>query len=352
MSPLFNVRLPFNFNSPYQARETSQTSGAAYFVSLSTFLRDYLYIPLGGNRGGPVRRYLNLATTMVLGGLWHGASWSFVVWGALHGAYLMINHGFRAVLGERAPHRWEASPIYGGASWALTLGAVVVGLGFLPRRDPVAARCKSSMPCSVGRARPTRHQLIFGTKACICKRGPSGLALGLAALFAPSSNRIVRWLSDRFVQPTALRSAATGAALTLVAMLLVVNVTRSTVRRVHLPQFLMPGRLLSVLFGMAGALLACELVLQALPVSSATARDYYMDPQVLSYPPGHRWHGDGMGSASNAQTLRANNFGFASEIDFVPDPQAVAFIGDSYVEASMLGAADRPGAQLARAAQG
>ncbi|MBK9234554.1 MAG: hypothetical protein IPO19_00210 [Rhodoferax sp.] len=111
----------------------------------------------------------------------------------------------------------------------------------------------------------------------------------------------------------------------------------------------MHSRLLSVLFGMAGALLACELVLQALPVSSATARDYYMDPQVLSYPPGHRWHMATGWDLRNAQTLRANNFGFASEIDFVPDPQAVAFIGDSYVEASMLGAADRPGAQLARA---
>ena len=63
-------------------------------MTLSQFLRDYLYIPLGGNRRGPWLRYVNLAITMLLGGLWHGAAWTFVVWGALHGAYLCINHGW------------------------------------------------------------------------------------------------------------------------------------------------------------------------------------------------------------------------------------------------------------------
>jgi len=114
----------------------------------------------------------------------------------------------------------------------------------------------------------------------------------------------------------------------------------------------MRSGLVSVVLGMVGALLACELVLQALPVSSATARDYYVDPQVLSYPPGHRWRMATGWDLRNAQTLKANNFGFASEVDFVPNPQAVAFIGDSYVEASMLDTVDRPGPQLARALGG
>ena len=61
-------------------------------MTLSQFLRDYLYIPLGGNRRGPALRYLNLMVTMLLGGLWHGAAWTFVIWGALHGLYLSINH--------------------------------------------------------------------------------------------------------------------------------------------------------------------------------------------------------------------------------------------------------------------
>ena len=61
-------------------------------MSLSRFLRDYLYIPLGGNRRGKLRRYINLMITMLLGGLWHGANWTFLIWGGLHGLYLIINH--------------------------------------------------------------------------------------------------------------------------------------------------------------------------------------------------------------------------------------------------------------------
>jgi len=63
-------------------------------MTLSNFLRNFLYIPMGGNRKGPVRRYVNLAATMLLGGLWHGASWNFVFWGLLHGFYLSVNHAW------------------------------------------------------------------------------------------------------------------------------------------------------------------------------------------------------------------------------------------------------------------
>jgi alginate O-acetyltransferase complex protein AlgI len=86
---MFGLRIPQNFNSPYRA------TGIADFwrrwhISLSRWLRDYLYIPLGGNRRGEVRTYVNLLVTMVLGGLWHGASWTFVVWGAYHGVLLAL----------------------------------------------------------------------------------------------------------------------------------------------------------------------------------------------------------------------------------------------------------------------
>ena len=84
LSWMFNIRLPFNFDSPYKALNISEF-WRRWHMTLSAFLRDYLYVPLGGNRKGPVRRYVNLALTMLLGGLWHGAAWTFVVWGALHG---------------------------------------------------------------------------------------------------------------------------------------------------------------------------------------------------------------------------------------------------------------------------
>ena len=94
LSLMFNVRLPLNFNSPYKATNMIDF-WRRWHMTLSAFLRDYLYFALGGNRKGSVRRYANLAATMLLGGLWHGAGWTFIVWGGLHGLYLMINHGWR-----------------------------------------------------------------------------------------------------------------------------------------------------------------------------------------------------------------------------------------------------------------
>jgi alginate O-acetyltransferase complex protein AlgI len=87
---LLGVRFPLNFNAPYKAHNI-QDFWRRWHISLSTWLRDYLYVPLGGNRKGAVRTYVNLFVTMVLGGLWHGANWTFVVWGALHGAALAIH---------------------------------------------------------------------------------------------------------------------------------------------------------------------------------------------------------------------------------------------------------------------
>lgn len=91
---LFGVRLPLNFASPYKATSVIDF-WRRWHMTLSRFLRDYLYIPLGGNRKGEPRRYLNLFLTMLLGGVWHGAGWTFVLWGALHGIYLTIDHGWR-----------------------------------------------------------------------------------------------------------------------------------------------------------------------------------------------------------------------------------------------------------------
>ncbi|MCS5712309.1 MBOAT family O-acyltransferase [Candidatus Berkiella aquae] len=97
---LFGIKLPLNFYSPYKAKSIIDF-WHRWHMTLSSFLRDYLYIPLGGNRKGPVRRYVNLIITMLLGGLWHGANWTFVLWGMLHGLYLTINHGWRWLFGQR-----------------------------------------------------------------------------------------------------------------------------------------------------------------------------------------------------------------------------------------------------------
>lgn len=99
ISLMFNIKLPINFNSPYKALSI-QDFWRRWHMTLSRFLRDYLYIPIGGNRKGNVRTYVNLITTFLLGGLWHGAGWTFIIWGLLHGIALAI-HRFWQSLGFR-----------------------------------------------------------------------------------------------------------------------------------------------------------------------------------------------------------------------------------------------------------
>ncbi|QUS38042.1 MBOAT family protein [Tardiphaga alba] len=102
VSLLFGVRLPLNFDGPYRA-SSIQDFWRRWHITLSMWLRDYLYIPLGGNRAGLARTYLNLFATFLLGGLWHGAAWTFVAWGALHGAACCIQKAWQAA-GFRLPY--------------------------------------------------------------------------------------------------------------------------------------------------------------------------------------------------------------------------------------------------------
>jgi len=91
---LFGIKLPINFNSPYKATNIIQF-WRCWHITLSHFLRDYLYIPLGGNRRGKIRSYVHILITMLLGGLWHGANWTFVLWGGIHGIFIFLNHFWR-----------------------------------------------------------------------------------------------------------------------------------------------------------------------------------------------------------------------------------------------------------------
>lgn len=122
---LFGVRLPLNFNSPYKALNISDF-WRRWHMTLSRFLRDYLYIGLGGNRKGPLLRYRNLMLTMILGGLWHGAGWTFVIWGTLHGIYLVAQHGWSHVM----PRAVSSMRLYAGFAWVMTFLAVLVGWVF------------------------------------------------------------------------------------------------------------------------------------------------------------------------------------------------------------------------------
>lgn len=131
---MFGVRLPVNFNSPYQACSMI-AFWRRWHMTLSRFLRDYLYFPLGGNRKGPIRQQLNLFVVMLLGGLWHGAGWTFILWGGLHGIYLAVNHLWLAWRSPALAARLWMRLV----SWLLTFLAVTVAWTLFRAADLASA---------------------------------------------------------------------------------------------------------------------------------------------------------------------------------------------------------------------
>ena len=124
LSRIFGIKLPENFNSPYKATNIIEF-WRRWHMTLSRFLRDYLYIPCGGNRKGPGRHYTNIMITMLLGGLWHGAAWTFVFWGGLHGLFLVINHLWRAGRELLRQDLGQSSPVGQIVSRTITLLAII-----------------------------------------------------------------------------------------------------------------------------------------------------------------------------------------------------------------------------------
>ncbi|HYF34122.1 MAG TPA: MBOAT family protein [Prosthecobacter sp.] len=122
LARMFGVSLPGNFFSPYKALSIVDF-WRRWHITLSLFLRDYLYIPLGGNRKGEARRNINLLLVMIIGGFWHGAGWTFGLWGFWHGFCLLVNHAWsKTGLGNRIPAGPRAV-----LSWALTFLVVIIG---------------------------------------------------------------------------------------------------------------------------------------------------------------------------------------------------------------------------------
>jgi D-alanyl-lipoteichoic acid acyltransferase DltB (MBOAT superfamily) len=183
LARLFGIDLPINFDSPYKAESITEF-WRRWHMTLSRFLRDYLYFPLGGNRAGGGRRFVNLMLVMLIGGLWHGAKWTFVVWGGLHGLYLVINHLWR---GRRGGQASEPSRAGRGLAWALTMLAVVVAWVFF-RAKTVA----SALLVLAGMAGMNGLGSVGGEAAAQWQG--LGLSLGLLvlAVAAPNSQQILR----------------------------------------------------------------------------------------------------------------------------------------------------------------
>jgi len=195
---LLGYRFPRNFNAPYTAA-SPQDFWHRWHISLSTWLRDYLYVPLGGSRGGTVRTYLNVMATMVLGGLWHGANWTFVVWGLLHGA-LLVGHRAWAALTWRPVVALRSTMVWAWIARVLLFQAVCLGWVFFRSPDFQTA---FTLLGNLGVAGPVTVLSL-----------PVGVALvfGLCSQYVP--RRIGFWLEARMAQlPVLLRGTGMAVAL-------------------------------------------------------------------------------------------------------------------------------------------
>lgn len=229
LSWMFNIRLPFNFDSPYKSTSITEF-WRRWHITLSNFLRDYLYIALGGNRKGPVRRYLNLGVTMVLGGLWHGASWSFVFWGALHGVYLMINHAFKAFC-DRRPWGPELQRhrLFGVVSWAITMLAVIVAwVYFRAETHAGATRVVQSLFGMAG-AHEGLDRLLWNAGLKLEVGALWCAVLGAIAFVFPNSNLVCRTVLAWFARSRDAAVALGSAATAMVLLLVLVNAGRESV---------------------------------------------------------------------------------------------------------------------------
>ena len=235
LSRLFGVRLPLNFHSPYKARDISQF-WRRWHMTLSRFLRDYLYIPLGGNRAGPLRRYANLMATMVLGGLWHGAGWTFVAWGALHGAYLVLHQGWRHWRARRRERAGQADARAGQGTvarapwWGAPLTFLAVMLAWVLFRSPDMATAADILgalagangvslprglaPLAAPLASVGLHPAFDGVR-WFALDGPGFPALAAAAalaFLAPNTQELFRRYRPCLEKPARPRGAAGGPA--------------------------------------------------------------------------------------------------------------------------------------------
>jgi alginate O-acetyltransferase complex protein AlgI len=181
LARMFDLKFPVNFNSPYKATSIIDF-WRRWHMTLSRFLRDYLYVPLGGSRCGTARKHLNLFITMTLGGLWHGAGWTFVLWGAWHGIALSVNHVWRSLW--KADGSVNDSAVSMLAKGALTFAVVVTGWVLFRSHDLASAGRMLHGMASLGSA--ATMNVAAGLRA----------ALVLAALyalvwFAPNSQQLL-----------------------------------------------------------------------------------------------------------------------------------------------------------------
>jgi D-alanyl-lipoteichoic acid acyltransferase DltB (MBOAT superfamily) len=212
---LLGVRFPLNFNSPYKAPNI-QDFWRRWHISLSTWLRDYLYVPLGGNRRGLARTYVNLMLTMLLGGLWHGANWTFVVWGGIHGVALAATRAYTEWRDRRAAPKRSRFGLH-ALSVLGTFHLVCVAWIFFRSETFSKAATLFSQLATLTTFHPNLPRPVVGI-----------LALGLISHFTPQS-----WYERALRSFTQMPALAQGMALFCVGLALRAMATADAVPFVY-----------------------------------------------------------------------------------------------------------------------
>ena len=221
LSYMFGIVLPLNFNSPYKATSIIDF-WRRWHITLSRFLRDYLYIPLGGSRLGLGRCHVNLLITMLLGGLWHGANWTFVIWGGLHGCYLACNHMLRHYVGEQEGRLGNL------LGWAVTFVAVVIGWVFF-RAESLEIAFAILRAMAFGTYEPAIGSIVEINRIMAIDQCLVWLAVAAIAFFLPNPYELIghglaKERARAFMVPRS--GFAFGFSITLMLLLLAISETR------------------------------------------------------------------------------------------------------------------------------
>lgn len=196
LARLFGIILPLNFYSPYKALNISEF-WRRWHITLSSFLRDYVYIALGGNRNGFFNRYKNLFLTMLLGGIWHGAGWNFILWGGLHGSYLVIHSGWGYLT-----QSWNfpmPAAIKNAVAWLVTFIAVIVGWVFFRATTP-----DSAIAILEGMIGLNGYEIPNTIMVRLGELQPILLELGIGAYLGGGNTFVFTWLWILILMPICL----------------------------------------------------------------------------------------------------------------------------------------------------
>ena len=229
---MLSIDLPINFDSPYKSKSITEF-WRRWHITLSFFLRDYIYISLGGNRQGTLRKYSNLLLTMLIGGLWHGAAWTFIVWGGMHGLFLVINNIWKDILNYTKVSFIQKTLVYKFFAWCITFLSVTIAWVFF-RADNfqsagniISGMFSPSLGFGYNKFFDLNCHYLFGYNIGLAFEQFMIIALMLICVFTINSNKILEFINNRF-KKNFVFSTFVGLAIFIILLCSVIMLGRES----------------------------------------------------------------------------------------------------------------------------